>query len=514
MHSFPPNTPRAPVAGVDVVRSKPPAVSDDTRPADAADALCWLPAHELARLVAAREVSPVEVMQAMLRRAAQVDPHCRVFAHFDADRALEAAQQAEQAVMRGDRLGSLHGVPITVKDNIAVAGVPLRHGSAAVDGAPAAADAQAWQRLRDAGAVLLGKTTLPEFAHKVLTDSPIHGITRNPWRLDRTPGGSSGGAAAAVAAGLGPLALGTDGGGSIRVPAACTGLVGLKPTLGRVPNESLPDTFGGHSHIGPLARDAVDADLMLAVLAGPHPSDALSLRSAAYAHDARALQVLPRHLRIGWIAQVGHSPVDAEVAAACAAALQTLQHAGAADVDLLDAGALRSAYEDYALISSAGMAARLQGLRSGHASGLTPTLRAALARVARADALRLAQAVQQRTVLFRAVQAMLQDHDLLAMPTLTRPAVSVHEEGSVFEPLYQAWCPAMFPFNQTGHPAISIPCGFSAEGLPIGLQLVGRWHDERLLLRLARHLQTVSSAPTRRPGLADGPAPTVASPRS
>ena len=148
----------------------------------------------------------------------------------------EAARQAEQAVMRGDRLGPLHGVPITVKDNIAVAGVPLRHGSAALDGAPAAADAQAWRRLRDAGAVLLGKTTLPEFAHKVLTDSAVHGITRNPWRLDRTPGGSSGGAAAAVAAGLGPLALGTDGGGSIRVPAACTGLVGLKPTLGRVPN--------------------------------------------------------------------------------------------------------------------------------------------------------------------------------------------------------------------------------------------------------------------------------------
>jgi aspartyl-tRNA(Asn)/glutamyl-tRNA(Gln) amidotransferase subunit A len=512
MHSFPPNTPGAPTAGADAVRSKPPAASDDARPADADDALCWLPAHDLARRVAAREVSPVEVMQAMLRRAAHVDPHCRVFAHFDADRALEAARQAEQAVMRGDRLGPLHGVPITVKDNIAVAGVPLRHGSAALDGAPAAADAQAWRRLREAGAVLLGKTTLPEFAHKVLTDSAVHGITRNPWRLDRTPGGSSGGAAAAVAAGLGPLALGTDGGGSIRVPAACTGLVGLKPTLGRVPNESLPDTFGGHSHIGPLARDAVDADLMLAVLAGPHPDDALSLRSAAYAHDAHALQAPPRHLRIGWIAQVGDTPVDADVHAACEAALLALQQAGVAVVEPMAAPALRHTYADYALISSAGMAARLHELRATRGTLLTPTLSAALTRVAAADAQRLAMAVQQRTVLFRAVQAMLHSHDLLAMPTLTRPAVSVHEEGSVFEPFYQAWCAASFPFNQTGHPAISIPCGFSAEGLPIGLQLVGRWHAERLLLRLAQWLQSAASTPPRRPTLAEGAEPTATGP--
>ncbi len=513
MHSLPPTAVPAPTAGADASRSLRAPASVDTRPADAADELCWVPAHELARRMATREVSPVEVMQAMLSRAADVDARCKVFAHFDADRALDAARQAEQAVMRGDRLGPLHGVPITVKDNIAVGGVPMRHGSAALDGAPAAADAQAWRRLREAGAVLLGKTTLPEFAHKVLTDSPVHGITRNPWRLDRTPGGSSGGAAAAVAAGLGPLALGTDGGGSIRVPAACTGLVGLKPTLGRVPNESLPDTFGGHSHIGPLVREAVDADLMLAVLAGPDPADALSLRSSAYAHDARALQVLPRHLRIGWIVQMGHTPVDGEVVAACTAALQSLQQVGAADIDPVDPGSLRDAYEDYALISSAGMAARLQDLRVGQASRLTPSLQAALDRVARADAVRLARAVQQRTALFRTVQTMLQVHDLLAMPTLTCPAVSVHEEGSVFEPLYQAWCPALFPFNQTGHPAVSIPCGFSAEGLPIGLQLVGRWHDERLLLRLAQSLQIMSSTTPRRPRLAAGPAPTAGAPR-
>ena len=504
----------APIPGAEPPDSADVALTCRTTTPEDADALCWLPAHELARRIARREVSPVEVMQTMLARAQRVDESCKVFAHFDPDRALDAARQAEQAVMRGDRLGPLHGVPITVKDNIAVGGVPMRHGSAALDGAPAAADAEAWRRLREAGAVLLGKTTLPEFAHKVLTDSPVHGITRNPWRLDRTPGGSSGGAAAAVAAGVGPLALGTDGGGSIRCPAACTGLVGLKPTLGRVPNESLPDAFGGHSHIGPLARDAVDADLMLAVLAGPHHADALSLRSAAYAHDPRAVATTPQRLRIGWIAQVSHLPVDAEVRAACASALESLAQAGIAAVEPIDAPALRGTYDDYALISSAGIAARLGDLRTTAEDRLTPTLRAALDRVAGVSALRLAQAVQQRTALFRAVQTMLQGHDLLAMPTLTRTAVSVGQEGSVFEPFYQAWCPALFPFNQTGHPAISIPVGFSAEGLPIGLQVVGRWHAERLLLRLARWLQSTASTPPRRPRLAGAPGLAVAGPRS
>ena len=510
--SLPPGL--APVAGSDPTSAADDAMVLGSRAPDDADALCWLPAHELARRIARREVSPVEVMQAMLARAQRVDESCHVFAHFDGDRALDAARQAEQAVMRGERLGPLHGVPITVKDNIAVGGVPMRHGSAALRGEPAAADAEAWRRLRGAGAVLLGKTTLPEFAHKVLTDSPVHGVTRNPWRLDRTPGGSSGGAAAAVAAGVGPLALGTDGGGSLRCPAACTGLLGLKPTLGRVPNESLPDTFGGHSHIGPLTRDAVDADLMLSVLAGPHPADALSLRSAAYAHDPHLLETAPRQLRIGWVAQVGHAPVDAEVRAACEAALLALQQAGTGTIESIDAPALDGAYEDYALISSAGMAARLGHLRATAEALLTPTLRAALDRAAGADALRLAQAVQQRTALFRAVQAMLQDHELLAMPTLTRTAVSVREEGSVFEAFYRSWCPALFPFNQTGHPAISVPCGFSAEGLPIGLQLVGRWHDERLLLRLAQCLPSMASTPPRRPALARGPEPAWKGPRS
>ena len=176
--SLPPGL--APVAGSDPTSAADDAMALGSRATDDADALCWLPAHELARRITRREVSPVEVMQAMLARAQRVDESCHVFAHFDGDRALDAARQAEQAVMRGERLGPLHGVPITVKDNIAVGGVPMRHGSAALRGEPAAADAEAWRRLRGAGAVLLGKTTLPEFAHKVLTDSPVHGVTRNP----------------------------------------------------------------------------------------------------------------------------------------------------------------------------------------------------------------------------------------------------------------------------------------------------------------------------------------------
>ena len=258
------------------------------------DDLCFTQAATLARLIATRQVSSVAVTEAVLARAEQVGPALNIFALPMADAARTRARAAEAAVMRGDTLGPLHGVPITIKDNVPIAGLPLANGSAAFADLVPAADAAVVRRIRAAGAIIIGKTNLPEFAHKVLTDSPVYGVTRNPWNLAHTPGGSSGGASAALAAGVAPLAVGTDGGGSIRCPASCTGVVGLKPTLGRVPSERVPDGFANFSFIGPMARSVGDAALLLSVMAGAIAGDPFSIAAGTVAMPASLARSRPR----------------------------------------------------------------------------------------------------------------------------------------------------------------------------------------------------------------------------
>ena len=242
------------------------------------DDLLFTPAVKAAALIRARKLSPVEYVDAVLKAADKANPRLNCFRVVMHEQARRDAKAAEAAVSKGETLGPLHGVPISVKDLVDVKGVPTRHGSAIFeDSAPAAADDILVKRLRTAGAIIIAKATTPEFGVKGLTDGPSFGITRNPWNLERTPGGSSGGGAAAVAAGLGPLSLGTDGAGSIRGPASCSGLVGLKPTLGAVPADTTRDAFGNNVYAGPLARTITDAAIMHAVLAGPSDKDPWTL---------------------------------------------------------------------------------------------------------------------------------------------------------------------------------------------------------------------------------------------
>src|SRR6202162_2576041 len=264
------------------------------------DELCFLPATELARRIAARDLLPVDIVDAVLARAEAVEPTLNLFALPLFDAARDAARAAEAAVMAGAPLGPLHGVPITVKDNVAVAGLRLANGSAAFMDFVAPADAAVVARVKAAGAIVIGKTNLPEFAHKVLTDSPAFGITRSPWSLDHTPGGSSGGASAALAAGVAPLAIGTDGGGSIRCPASCCGLVGLKATLGRIPFEA-PDGFGNYSFVGPVARRVQDVGVLFSVMAGRLAADPFSLGAPVLPKSVLgAPEGTTAGLRIGW----------------------------------------------------------------------------------------------------------------------------------------------------------------------------------------------------------------------
>src|SRR5205807_4682852 len=294
------------------------------------DDLAFTSAAELAALIAQRVVSPVEIVDIALDRIERTQPTLNAFITVCADNARAAAHAAEAAVMRGDALGPLHGVPFAVKDLVNTKGVRTTFGSVALAGNVPAADSPAVARLKTAGAILVGKTTTPEFGHKCFTEAPLFGRTANPWDLSRTPGGSSGGAAAAVAAGLVPIGVGTDGGGSSRIPAACCGGVGFKQTLGLVPHDLTPDGFGNQSHMTPMTRTIMDTALMLQAMAGPHRCDPHSLGLAVpdFVAAARADGGL-KGVRIAWRPLLGNTILSREVRDACEQALAVFAELGA-----------------------------------------------------------------------------------------------------------------------------------------------------------------------------------------
>jgi len=445
----------------------------------------------LAQQIRRKEVSPVEVVEAVLRRIEALQPTVNAFVTVTADAAREAARRAEAAVLAGGPLGPLHGVPFSVKDLLFTKGVRTTMGSHIFEHQVPTEDAVPVRRLEEAGAILIGKTTTPEFSHKPFTDSPLFGVTRNPWDLTRTAGGSSGGAAAAVASGQGPLALGTDGGGSVRIPAACCGIVGLKPTLGRVPHVHQADLFATTSSIGPMTRTVAETGLCFDVIVGSDPGDPYS-RPEPLQDPA---QVEVRRLRLGWMPRVGNRLVDPEVLAATEAAVRHLEAEGA-QIETLE--------EDFAAFEAVflvflegGLAARIGPHMAKFGDRVARSLRESVERGARWSAVDWGQALAQRTGVFRRVQALFQRFDFLVSPTLSRPALPVDHDP--FQPIQisgepagsirGAWYPYTFPFNLSGHPAVSLPCGWSSDGLPIGLQIVGPWHADRRVLALAAHLE-------------------------
>jgi aspartyl-tRNA(Asn)/glutamyl-tRNA(Gln) amidotransferase subunit A len=445
----------------------------------------------LARQIRTKSLSPVEVVDVVLRRIEALQPTVNAFITVTADEAREAARRAEAALMTGSDLGPLHGVPFSVKDLLFTKGIRSTMGSLIFADQVPAEDAVPVRRLREAGAILIGKTTTPEFGHKPLTDSPLFGATRNPWDLSRTAGGSSGGAAAAVATGQGPLALGTDGGGSIRIPAACCGIVGLKPTLGRVPHVHQADLFSTTSYIGPMARSVSEVAACFDVIVGFDRGDPYSRPEPL--DEPRDVEVAG--LRLGWLPRVGNRLVDQEVLAACEAAVRHLESRGAR-VEIVE--------EDFAVFEQAflvffegGLAARIGPHMATFADKVAPSLRESIERGARWSAVDWANALGQRTAVFRRAQALFQRFDFLVSPTLARPALALDHDP--FEPISiggetagsirGAWYPYTWPFNLSGHPAVSLPCGWSSDGLPTGLQIVGPWHADRRVLALAERLE-------------------------
>jgi aspartyl-tRNA(Asn)/glutamyl-tRNA(Gln) amidotransferase subunit A len=445
----------------------------------------------LARRIRTKEISPVAVVEAVLQRIEALQPTVNAFVTVTADEARAAARRAEAAVMAGDRLGPLHGVPFSVKDLLFTKGARTTMGSLIFADQVPTEDAVPVRRLREAGAILIGKTTTPEFGHKPFTDSPLFGATRNPWDLSRTAGGSSGGAAAAVATGQGPLALGTDGGGSVRLPASCCGIVGLKPTLGRVPHVHQADLFSSTSYIGPMARTVAETAACFDAIVGFDPRDPYSRPEPS--DDPRELAV--RGLRIGWLPRVGNHLVDPEVLGECEGVVGYLEGQGA-HVETLEEDL--SAFERTFLIGlQAGLAARVGPHMAKFGDKVAPSLRESIERGAQWTAVDWVNALGQRTAMYRRVHGWLQRFDFLVSPALSRPALPVDHDafrpitiaGQVAGSIRGAWYPYLWPFNLSGHPAVSLPCGWSSDGLPIGLQIVGPWYGDRRVLALAGHLE-------------------------
>jgi aspartyl-tRNA(Asn)/glutamyl-tRNA(Gln) amidotransferase subunit A len=458
--------------------------------------LCFTSATRLAAMISHREVSPVEVMTAVLERAERLQPILNIFAMLRAEQAMDSARAAEAAVMGDGPLGALHGVPITIKDNVAIGGVPMRNGSlSSLDFVPDR-DATVTARVRAAGAILIGTTTLPEFAHKVLTDSPVYGVTRNPYDLARTPGGSSGGASAALAAGVAPLAIGTDGGGSIRCPASCTGVAGLKATLGRIPFEQFPDSFVNYAAVGPMTRLVEDLPLLLSVMSGPQIDDPYSYTVEKFV--PKPVNESARGLRVAWIECFGDVRPEAEVGALAARAVQMLADRGA-HVEAVTTPIFNDVFDTYVVIATTAHAARLEAVSAKWGEKITPSLRQSIARGLSYSAADWQRASDRRSVLFRAVQRLFENYDVVVTPTMNAPPVGLDAGGSIESQMYAEWAGYLYPFNLTGNPALSVPCGFTAAGLPVGLQLIGAYHDEQRLIDVARAIESAGGWSVQRP---------------
>ncbi len=468
--------------------------------------LGFLSAVEAAKRIRDKDLSPVELTEAVLRRSEAVQAALNPFITISADVARAEATAAERAVMAGDDLGPLHGVPFTVKDLINTSGVRTTFGSHAMEDNVPETDSIGIARLRAAGAILVGKTTTPEFGHKPMTEAPLFGRTLNPWDPSRTSGGSSGGAGVAAASGLGPLHVGTDGGGSTRIPAAACGVVGMKQTLGRVPHDMTSDVFGLMSFIGPITRTVADCGLMLDVMSGPHPSDFHSLGREV--PDLTAASLGGGDLagvRIGWRKFLGNDCMDTETEALFDDALKALGESGAGLAE--HTASFSPTLQHWAPLTFSLWNARFAALKEQLGERMSETLRYWMEEGEATTGVDVQLATGARTTLYREVESWFEDIDLLVTPTLACPAIPAGHDprqpieinGQITDVPRAAWYPYTHPFNLTGHPAITVPSGFTSGGLPVALQIVGPYLADDKVLHAAACFERVRPWADRRP---------------
>jgi Asp-tRNA(Asn)/Glu-tRNA(Gln) amidotransferase A subunit family amidase len=468
--------------------------------------LCYTPATELGRLIRSRQLSPVELTDAVLARMTRLNPRLNAFLTVTADHARELAKASEARAARGALLGPLDGIPYSIKDLEPTAGIRTTYGSKFFEDNVPAQDGAVAARLRASGGVLLGKTNTPHFGYKDMCDNLLGPPCRNPWNLERTSGASSGGAGAAVAAGLGPLAHGSDGSGSIRIPSALCGIFGLKASFGRVPYWPSADFWAARAHNGPMTRTVRDGALLLQAMAGPDPRDPLSIDATPADYLAACEGDLKGRL-VGWSLDLGFAAVDPEVAELTRRAARRFADLGC-DVEeaKIDWG---HPYEFHKVIYSTSVAARNYDRARARPDWIEPTLMRMLLDAGQWSAIDHAKALLERTVFAERVRQTFERYDLLLTPQM--PVAAWSADPGPFEgladlggkPAHSIFdrVPFMYPFNLTGQPAANVPCGFTREKLPVGLQIVGRWHRETDVLRAAACFEALQPWAGARPPL-------------
>lgn len=454
--------------------------------------LAYLTAFEAGQLIASGELSPVELTRSLLERIDELNPRLNAFLTVTPERAMDDARAAEDRARRGELIGPLDGVPHSIKDHEATNGIRTTDGSMWNRDRIPGYDSLVVERMRATGSPLLGKTNVPNGGYKEITENFLGPAARNPWDLSRTPGGSSGGAAAAVAAGLGALAQGGDGAGSIRIPASFSGIVGLKPSHGLVPTWPSSDWFGGYSAKGPMTRTVLDAALMLQALAGPDHRDPFSV-AAPVPDFVEATKQSLHGLKVAWSPDLGWAKVAPEVADTCAkAALKFAEMGCTVTEEPITWGTLaRDTMKPFWHINFAGSyAARAEE----NPEWIEPSLMEMINDARKYSALDYQQAIVDRAELYNRVRGFFDEFDLLITPTMPDTAYPAEGEPdvSLFDRL-----PFTYPFNLTGHPAVSVPCGFDQHGRPIGLQIVAGWHRDDLALAAAARFEEACPWPTR-----------------
>ncbi len=468
-----------------------------------AEDLCYEPAHSLYERIVKKEISAREVVDAYLGRIDLLNPKLNAYTYLDAEGARKQADELDRTLLKSGPAGPLHGIPVCIKDLDAVAGMPQTMGCKLFADLVAPEDVVYVKRLRDAGAVILGKTNAPEFGFKGATDNPLFGATRNPWRLDRTPGGSSGGSAAAVAAGLASIGHGNDGGGSIRIPASFTGLFGIKCSLGRIPNDMPFDRFMNNVFQGPLTRNVRDAARMVDVMSGPADTDPYSLPPLPQRYE-EMLTPDVKGCRIAWTPDFGLLPVDPEIRSITAEAAKAFEALGAHVEEVpVNFPADGRAFGHSWYLNYAGM--RKLFPDEVWKENLSPEFYQLLCGDHNITLEDLQTVVSVRTKVYEAVRALFSQYDFILSPTVTVEPFAIgivgpeKVDGTEIEP-FGGWLLTWF-FNWSGHPAASVPCGFTKAGLPVGLQIAGRTQREETVFQAAHAFEQAHPWAHHRPGI-------------
>ena len=464
--------------------------------------ICFMSVVEMAEVIKTRRLSPVEIMDAILSRIERLNPEVNAYCTVLAESARKQAGEAETMVMKGKELGPLHGVPVSIKDLIFTKDIRTTGGSRIYENFVPQQDAVVVERLKAAGAIVVGKTNTSEFGWMAITDNRLFGPTRSPWNLEFNAGGSSGGAAASVASGMGSLAIGSDGGGSVRMPSSFCGVFGFKPSYGRIPQYPGFPAWEGLGHTGPITRTVRDAALAMEVVAGRDDRDHFSLPDTG-------LRYLPllgadlKGLKIAWSKDLGYATVDPQVLKITAEAVKTFASLGST-VEAANPG-VAGPEGAFSTVVGVNLAASLQDKMEEWEEQIDPGMVRFIERNVGRLATEYVRARREQLEYCDGIWSFFEKYDLLLTPTVAVPPLAlgktvVREIAGVKVPPL-GWMPFAYPFNITGQPAASVPCGWTDDGLPIGLQIVGRRFDDVTVLRAAAAFEQASPWAGRRPPL-------------